>query len=74
MNNNNYRIVEGSPQLVANICDELCRQNWDCNGSPHFMSNGDGVMVFQSMVKRQWSHVDPKWLSDNLTVPCSTKE
>ena len=49
MSNGNYRIIEGSPKRVADICDELMDRHWKCNGPLYLIQLGDNIIAFQGM-------------------------
>lgn len=78
MSNDNYRIIEGSPQTVAETCDRLRKDGyWILNGPLYIIQVGEVITAFQSIQKPTWPEIDPKWLHKNpnqLTIPCSTNE
>lgn len=49
--NENYKIVEGTPQVVSEQCNNLINQNWQTCGVLHVFQNGDNFVAFQAMTK-----------------------
>jgi len=45
-----YKIIEGTPSYVADVCEAMIQQGWQCNGALSVFSVGERIIAFQGMV------------------------